>query len=529
MSSIVGLGGSIHDFSACLLNSDGEFYCCEVERLIRKRYAAEFPLEHRPAVDLLLAFSKNPQHEAPVFAGDDMISLRHFPHRELTNHHDAHAAAAFFQSSFTEADILVIDGVGSSRTQEEPEERETVSFYVAKGNTLRLLKRVYGSPTTIRFSASTPRIRNNSLGDYYRFFTQLVGFGYLEAGKLMGLAPYGSGTLNHFAQDLLELKGGGEFEIFGKDSVLRTLINEYRSVSLQEGEHQAAADIACLAQYGIEKVIEHCALWLAGAGTGRNLCVAGGVAQNAIAMGRLPEVTKYSSFFVDNAPGDSGAALGSAVLAMLPQLDSEKIFRLTPNPFSHPHFDEDFSTVLERNKLVSEPCDFRQLASELARGKIVALFEGGAEFGARALGHRSILADARDPSMKDRLNIIKGREWFRPIAPCVLDHAFDLYFDSSLDCTFMQYIVPSTERARSEIPSGVHVDGSARAQKLTPSVGSLYSIVEEFNALTGVPVLLNTSFNIRGLPIVHTFADAVSDFIESKIDGLYFGGAVVWK
>lgn len=522
-----GLGGSIHDFSVAAITSNQSIYTCEVERLIRQRYALEHKHAHKPAFDYLISELQLRRDDIIVCA-DDMIQEREDLAIDFRcNHHDAHAAGAFSRCPYSDCDIVVVDGVGSSINQSHPECRETVSLYHVNEDDFTLVKRIYGKPSTIRISDSAPRIRTNSLGDWYRFFTQCVGFNYLQAGKLMGLVPYGKAENVIGLDSSINLLDTGSLEISYETSAIRELIASKQELSLLEGKHYRAADLAAFAQIKLEEMLQHILQHLHKVTKAENLILVGGVAQNALAMGKLPLGTGYQRVFVDVAPGDNGVALGAAFLGQREFATDTHTPKLIHTPFTQICQRTNKVKAAENRGFKVQLPDLDEIASELAVGKVFATHFGDAEFGARALGHRSIIADARLPKMRDYLNKLKGREWFRPIAPCVLHESSMMYFDTNLDCQFMQYVVRSYEHTREAVPSAVHIDGTARVQFVRSNDEPLRSILEAFERETGIPILLNTSFNIAGKPIVHEFSDALDDFISSDINYLYFEGGVI--
>ncbi len=527
LRTFFGLGGSIHDFTVAAITDEQAIYTCEVERLIRRRYALEYEYAHEPAVDYLISELQLKRDEIVICADDMILERDNLAIEFRCNHHDAHAAGAFFRSHFDSCDIVVVDGVGSSIDASQPERRETVSLYHVSNGIFSLIKRLYGEPSNIRINTGTPRIRTNSLGDWYRLFTQCLGFDYLQAGKLMGLVPYGNAENVVDLDSSISFSDTGLLEISYDTPAIQKLLAESDGISLLKGNHLRAADLAAFAQAKLEEMLSHILKHLQTDTKADNLILVGGVVQNALAMGKFPLGTDYERVFVDIAPGDNGVALGAAFLGQREFVSNPKPQKFIHTPFTQICRSTDkIQTALNRGFKV-QAVDTDAMARELAAGKIVATHFGFAEFGARALGHRSIIADARSPKMRDQLNDIKGREWFRPIAPCILDEVSTKYFDTELDCQFMQYVVQTHEHTRELVPSAVHVDGTARVQFVRSGDEPLWTILQAFEKVTGVPILLNTSFNIAGKPIAHEFSDALDDFVLGDIDYLYFEGGVI--
>jgi len=377
----------------------------------------------------------------------------------------------------------------------------------------------------------------NSLGLFYAQFTQYLGFmPNSDEWKVMGLAPYGHPgvnlnefiSLNHEsylvnAQLLLERSNGSSAiaKRLGPERTPESEIDEsFKNVAFAV---QDACEVAMLALVKLATQKTNC----------RNVCLAGGVALNSKANGKIQASGIVDHIFVQPAASDDGVALG-AVLA--PYLDNGG--RLPMRPLRHAYLGPEFADgeiekALRTYKLRAVKLDnvAATTADLLASGKIIGWFQGRMEFGPRALGDRSILADPRDPEMNAKVNnAVKFREWWRPFAPSMLREVAGEYLEHACDSPFMILTNPVRPEKRGIIPSVTHVDGSARPQTVEKDINPLYwDLINEFGKRTGVPVVMNTSFNLRGEAIVNTPTDAVRTFFSSGMDALVIGSYLVEK
>jgi carbamoyltransferase len=432
----------------------------------------------------------------------------------FVDHHLAHAISAYAYSGFDDSAVLVIDGRGAW---------EATSLWHGRDGRL---EHVWTIPWP------------NSLGLFYAQFTQYLGFApYSDEWKVMGLAPYGEPGIN-LREFLIPDDNPYRVDarlLLGKDSTPMAAL-EARLGPRRAPESEIDSRHKNLA-YAVQDACERAMLTLARSAvekTGcRNLCLAGGVALNSKANGKILSSGLVDRIFVQPAAGDDGACLG-AVLA--PYLDGGG--KLPVHKMRHAYLgpessDAEIESTLRTFKLratrVSDPA--KTAADLLAGGKILGWFQGRMEFGPRALGARSILADPRDPEMNAKVNnAVKFREWWRPFAPSMLAEVAPDYIESATDSPFMILTAQVKPEKRSVIPSVTHVDGSARPQTVERDVNPLYwRLISEFGQRTGVPVIMNTSFNLRGEPIVCTPADAVRTFFSSGMDALVIGGFLVEK
>jgi carbamoyltransferase len=430
------------------------------------------------------------------------------------HHHLAHAISAYAYSGFEDTAVLVIDGRGAW---------EATSLWHARDGRLEHL-----------WTIPWP----NSLGLFYAQFTDFLGFTpYSDEWKVMGLAPYGEPGINlreFLVPDDNPYRVASRLLLGHHSAPLAAIESRLGPRRLPESEIAAAhKNLAFAVQDACETAMLTLArVAVAQTGT-RSLCLAGGVALNSKANGKILATGTVDRIFVQPAASDDGACLGS-VLA--PQLDSGGglPIRKMRHAFLGPESsDKEIEAALLTYKIrhtrVSDPA--ATAAELLATGKIVGWFQGRMEFGPRALGGRSILADPRDPEMTAKVNnAVKFREWWRPFAPSLLAECAADYIESATDSPFMILTAQVRPDKRSVIPAVTHADGSARPQTVEREVNPLYwRLISEFGRRTGVPVVMNTSFNLRGEPIVNSPADAVRTFFSSGMDALFMGNFLVEK
>ncbi len=435
-------------------------------------------------------------------------------------HHLAHAAGALFTSPFDEAAILTADGYG---------ERDSTVIWRGRGETLERL-----------WTQEFP----HSLGSYYAAITEYLGFKANSGeGKLMGLASYGEPVYADEFRKMLRLTPGG-FELdlsyfqFFVERPLRyspKLVAALGEPRVPESKitkrHQ---DLAASMQLVFEEAILHLAA-LARKLTGQpRLCMSGGVTLNCSANGRLVTSGLFDDYFFQPACSDAGASLGAALYTTHCVLGRPRGTPKMLHEYLGPqHTDAEIRLTLDRGGIrYLTPGDAWGFAGKLlARGLIGSVFQGQAEFGPRALGNRSTLADPRPAEMKDRLNAsVKFREPFRPFAPSILAERSPEYFEGCTFSPFMLRVHPTVAAKLPEARSVTHVDGGARVQTVTREDNPrYYHLIESFGAETGTPMVLNTSFNIRGEPIVNSPADAVKCFLTTGMDFLVLGDHLLVK
>lgn len=439
----------------------------------------------------------------------------------LLDHHLCHAASTFFPSPFHGAAIFSVDGVGSDGT--------CTLLGIGHGNQIKVLRRV-----------KYP----HSLGAMYSVITEYLGF-YPngDEGKVMGLAAYGTERyLNDFRQ-LVQLQPDGRYaldlswfqhHLTAKHKVSQKFIDKFGPPRphVREPISQHYADIA----YALQKVLEetglHIARWLHQKTGIPNICMAGGVALNSVMNGRILQETPFQQFFAQPAASDSGTALGAALYVSHAMLNQPR--QQNNCMYLGPCFSEtDIEVALRENNLAYERIDdiVYHVAKQIADGKIIGWMQGRMEYGPRALGNRSIVADPRNPDSKSRLNEkVKHREPFRPFAPSVLEERSGEYFDSTYPSPVMLLVFDVHEHLHDVVPAITHYDGTARVQTVSESSNPMYwRLIKAFETITGVPMIVNTSFNDNNEPIVCTPTDAINCFLNTDLDGLAIGSFWVEK
>ncbi len=585
---ILGLSAYYHDSAACLLR-DGEIVAAaQEERFSRKKGDERFPrlaleyclreagitmadvghvgfydkplLKFERILETYLAVAPR-GFRSFLMAGPLWVKEKLFTDRELrkalgdyeglllyAEHHESHAASAFFPSPFEEAAVLTIDGVG---------EWATAAAGVGKGNDLQLTRE-------LRWP--------DSLGLLYSAFTYYTGF-KVNAGeyKVMGLAPYGEPKyVDLIYKHLVDLREDGSFSLNQKyfgylDGLTMTnaAFDELFGGPPRKPETnltQKEMDLARSVQVVTEDIMLAMARSLHKETGLENLCLAGGVALNCVGNGRLLREGPFKRLWIQPAAGDAGGALGVAQLAWHRYLKKPR--KVTPGKdtmkgaYLGPAFDaEQIEAFLKKTGAAYQRLDratmMVRVAEQLANEKIVGWFNGRMEFGPRALGCRSILGDPRSPRMQAQMNIkIKFREGFRPFAPSVLREHVSDYFEMDCESPYMLLVAPVKQErqipmpdgakklwgieqlnvVRSDIPAITHIDYSARIQTVSRDTNpDYYDLISAFRDLTGCPVVVNTSFNVRGEPIVCTPEDAYRCFMRTHIDSLVLGPFLLEK
>jgi len=432
----------------------------------------------------------------------------------FVDHHLAHAISAYAYSGFEESAIVVMDGRGAW---------EATSIW-------------HGSKGRVQHVATIPF--PDSLGLFYSEFTSYLGFQRnSDEWKVMGLAPYGAPgvKLDAFIQPEAGPYRVNHKRLFGNGngsfSGMTPLLGPARAPESEIDERHK--NVAYAVQDACELAVLSIVRMAVEKTRSRNLCLAGGVALNSKANGKIVASGLVDRIFVQPAASDDGVSLGAALVPYLDHGGSlpNKAMR---HAYLGPAFDDvAIENVLHTYKLrYSRVSDAAEAAAELlANGKILGWFQGRMEFGPRALGSRSILADPRDPEMTAKVNnAVKFREWWRPFAPSLKKETAGEYLESATDSPFMILTAQVRPEKRSVIPAVTHVDGSARPQTVEKEINPLYwRLIDAFEKRTGVPVIMNTSFNLRGEAIVHTPTDAVRTFFSSGMDALVIGSFVVEK
>jgi carbamoyltransferase len=583
---ILGISAFYHDSAACLIHNGRIVAAAQEERFTRKKHDESFPtqaaqycldeagitvadLTHVAFYDkpflkferLLLTYLNYAPlgiqsflKAMPVWLKDKLF-LRELIAEKLgyngeilfTEHHESHASSAFYPSPFEKAAVLTLDGVG---------EWATTSYGRGEGNRLEL-------EAEIDFP--------HSLGLLYSAFTYYIGF-RVNSGeyKLMGLAPYGEPRyVDRIKKHLIDIKDDGSFRLNMKyfNYCVGLTMTTSKFHQLFDGPPRKAEteitqrhmDIARSIQVVTEEIMVKMANHLHAVTGEENLCLAGGVALNCVGNGKILKQSRFKNIWIQPAAGDAGGALGAALYVWYRYLDNPRqpdgIHDSQYGSYLGPDFsDEDIGHFIRESGLPAIRLTEEELAERaakiLAEENVVGCFHGRMEFGPRALGARSILGDPRSEKMQTQLNLkIKFRESFRPFAPSVLREKVSEYFDMDSESPYMLLVAPVAEKRinpdsrqaraqglerlkvkRSELPAITHVDYSARVQTVSQDRNPFYyRLLQEFEKQTGCPVLINTSFNIRGEPIVCAPEDAYRCFMCTDMDYLILGNYLLWK
>jgi carbamoyltransferase len=524
------------DASICLMRGSELAWAIQKERLTRRKHhwgrtgdLAEVYARRLPGLDqeldvLVECYSSDAEIERLADYESELVqALRLAPdaRRARISHHLAHLYSAFHPSPFESAAVLVVDGQGSAvedfterwEGRGEPGWREVSSFYIARRDGIECVAKQLWD----RDDANPV-----GLGMFYFLLTDAIFPGEGNEGKVMGLAPHGDPDA--LAAPPLEVDGHCVFI----PPAWRQLLAQkprFRQPTEHPERFADAANLAAAGQRAFEQALWEVARWLHRHSGLERLCFAGGTALNCPANEGLHRHTPFRQVFVPPAPSDAGTALGCAVYGLVELAGRSCDYRWRDDylgPQAAP--DAVHAALAQADGLDLERIDepralAGRVAGLLADGKVVALYHGRSEFGPRALGHRSILADPRQEGMRDWINAsVKEREWFRPLAPVVLAERANAYFALTHPSPYMQWAVPATPAARERVPAVVHVDGTSRVQTVGADGDPLLrAILERFDALTGVPVVLNTSLNRKEEPIVETPQEALATFRATPI------------
>ena len=593
--NILGISAYYHDAAACLVIDGKIIAAAQEERFTRIKHDSSFPnhaisyclkeagisakdldhivfydkpfLKFERLLETYLAFAprgfKSFATSLPVWLKDKLFQKSvitkamtdlwgkdiHWGERLLfSEHHLSHAASAFFPSPFEEAAVLTMDGVG---------EWTTTSLAIGKGNNLDVIKEIHFP---------------HSLGLLYSAFTYYTGF-KVNSGeyKVMGLAPYGVPRYADLIKEhLIDIKDDGSFHLdmtyFDYCTDLKMTNRKFDALfggpprTPETDLTQREMDLAASIQSVTEEVVIKLARDIAKTTGQKNLCLAGGVALNCVANGKLLKEKIFEQIWIQPAAGDAGGALGAALGAYYlhakkPRAQSHGLDGMSGSYLGPAYTQDDIEKRLGLLGAKFEVLNDQELidfsAKALADGKVIGWHQGRMEFGPRALGGRSILADPRSPTIQKQLNLkVKYRESFRPFAPSVLRADVSEWFDLDADSPYMLLVaslLPNKQIAmtqeekslfgidklnipRSDIPAVAHVDYSARVQTVYQATNPKYfSLITRFKEITGCPVLVNTSFNVRGEPIVESPENAFNCFINTEIDILVVGNAVIAK
>ncbi len=585
--NILGISAFYHDSAACLVQGGRIISAVQEERFTRKKHDYSFP---KNAINYCLDSSNLASSDLDIIAFYDKpflkferiletylayapfgirsfikamplwikqkLWMKEFIKTELyydreiifPQHHESHAASAFFPSPYQEAAFLTLDGVG---------EWATASYGVGKDNQINIQAEIHFP---------------HSLGLLYSAFTYYTGF-KVNSGeyKLMGLAPYGEPKYKDIIlSELMDLKEDGSFRLnmkyFNYCTGL-TMVNRRferlfggRPRKPESRLTQRDMDLARSIQAVTEEVVLGMARHVHKKTEQKNLCLAGGVALNCVANGRILREGPFENLWIQPAAGDAGGALGAALFAWYQYLDNDRVTDerrdFQQGSFLGPSFDDErIENYLKDNNIsytkISNEEIPERVADLIAQQKVIGWFQGRMEFGPRALGARSIIGDARSPKMQEIMNLkIKFRESFRPFAPSVLKEKISDFFEIDEESPYMLLVAPIKEEirreipdeeekffgldrlnvVRSNIPAVTHVDYSARIQSVNERDNPLYyKLIAKFGEKYGCPVVINTSFNVRGEPIVSTPEDAYLCFMRTNMDYLIIGNCLIEK
>ncbi|MCZ6684445.1 MAG: carbamoyltransferase [Candidatus Dadabacteria bacterium] len=589
---ILGISCYFHDAAATLIKDGVVISAAEEERFSRIKHDYEFPenainfclnLEGIETEDLdYIVFFEKPFvkferlllctmqtfprsmklfREAMITWLGDKLWIKHLLQNKLgvdsskilfSEHHLSHAASSFYCSPFNEAAILTVDGVG---------EWTTATLGIGRGTDIKLLKE-------IRFP--------NSLGLLYSAFTAFLGFEVNEGEyKVMGMAPFGDPKYVDQVYEVVNVDDEGGFELdmdyfsfhystektftkkfeklfgdprdpkaefftdaSGYPSYFEEKPDNYDEIAKQ---NQYYADIAASIQVVTEQIMVKMANYAYKETGLKHLCMAGGVALNSVANRKILSETPFEEIYIQPAAGDGGASTGAALYCYHGILGKPRNFVMEHAYWGQEHSPADTREFLKENNISYELVEddqklIERVVDSIQNGKVIGWHQGRFEWGPRALGNRSILADPRSTEMKDIVNVkIKFREPFRPFAPSILEEKAGEYFDIDeperhYPARFMLYVTDVREDKRDILPAITHVDGTGRLQTVRKDLNPKYhKLIETFGDATGVPVLLNTSFNLKGEPVVNTPAEAFSSFSASGMDLLVLGNYLVTK
>ena len=593
MNSILGISAFYHDSAAALIQDGKIIAAAQEERFSRKKHDARYPrnaveyvlkegniklndldqivffekpfLKFERLLETYLAFAprgfKSFSMSMPIWLREKLFQkkflfdkLKSHDHNfnnidkiKFSEHHFSHAASAFFPSPFEEAVVLTLDGVG---------EWATTTVAIGRGNELKMIREIFFP---------------HSLGLLYSAFTYYTGF-KVNSGeyKVMGLAPYGRPKYKDLIIDkILDLKQDGTFKLnmdyFNYATGLTMTNKKFSDLFGQPVRDpkkdkltQFHMDIAASIQSVTEEIVIKITKSLSKEFKIKNLCLAGGVALNCVANGKILKEKIFENVWIQPAAGDAGGSLGAALGYWYKELKKPRNLLIDQMKGSYlgPKFDNDeISILLKSLKANYKKLSYEELinvtAKNLANNKTVGWFQGRMEFGPRALGGRSILADPRSEKMQKELNLkIKFRESFRPFAPSVLREDLSTWFDLNYDSPYMLLVadvkkekqikmsepdqklfgIDKLNVKRSTVPAITHVDYSARIQTVHKDTNPrYYDLINEFKKITDCPVLVNTSFNVRGEPIVCSVKDAFNCFMGTNLDILVIEDFVLFK
>ena len=593
MNTILGISAFYHDSAACLIKNGEIIAAAQEERFTRKKHDPSYPynainfvldfagiklnevnqivffekpfLKFERLLETYLAFAPKGftsfSKAMPLWIKEKLFQ-KNFLFNKLkehdenyksdeniyfSDHHLSHASSAFFPSPFEEAIVLTADGVG---------EWATTTFAIGKKNSLKMIKEIHFP---------------HSLGLLYSAFTYYCGF-KVNSGeyKLMGLAPYGNPIFEDKIYQLIDVKEDGSFRLnqnyFNYATGLTMTNNKFHKLFGQKPRNptednltQFHMDIAASIQKVTENILIKLLKSIVNEYKIKNLCLAGGVALNCVANGKILKEKIFDNVWIQPAAGDAGGSLGAALALWHIEQGNSRVVKLDDGMkgsyLGKEYSQQEIETELKNAGAKFETFEYDDLIDKtseyLMKEKAIGWFQGRMEFGPRALGGRSILGDPRSDSMQKNLNLkVKYRESFRPFAPSILKEDLSSWFDLDVESPYMLLVsdiksekkiqmtndqkklfgIDKLNIKRSEVPAVTHVDYSARIQTVTKNKNNrYYDLISKFKEKTGCPILINTSFNVRGEPIVNSPTDAFNCFMGTELDYLVIGDCILKK
>lgn len=542
--TVIGINRT-QDGSVCVVKGPSVVYSLQKERITRRKhhwgrlgdlknlYPGRLPYLDEP-VDLVVECysSDSTVENLPEYHKEleEVLSFRDSPQITRVSHHLAHLYSAFYPSPFSQAAVMVIDCQGSpvkdftetwnGSAGAAPDMLEVSSFYRCERGSIECIsKQLWDGDWS----------HPVGLGCFYYQLTRMIFPGEGNEGKVMGMAPFG----NPDALELPPLIVKNE-QVFIPDEWIQ-MFQEKERFLYKSASFEDCANLAAAGQQVFEDALMQVVDWLYQQTGLTSLCFAGGIALNCSANGRIVRESPFKNVFIPPSPHDGGTALGSALYGLVGCLGVQSDFRWV-NDFLGPDSDEKaieaFITTVGDDFIVEKPSDLiDRLVEIIDSGRVVGLYHGRSESGPRALGNRSIIADPRHPGMQDFINQhVKGREWFRPLAPIVLMEAANTIFGVEEPAPFMQLAFDVRPEYRDWLPAITHVDGTARIQTVDEAnTPLLYALLKAFEARTGCPVLLNTSLNGPGQPLVETPQDAFECFTTTAMHALVMSPYLIRK
>ena len=543
MPRILGINRT-SDAAICLMENGEVKVAIAKERLTRNKhdwgklgdipmYISHLPELQEPIDMVVECYSSDEErNNLDAYHQELREHLNLVPHAPIVEipHHLSHTYSGFFPSGFDDAAVLVMDYQGSYRplisyeqNDGDSHDLEVMSYYACKGETVTCVNKQYWNKGQQKLAG---------LGTFYTRFTTCVFPGMGREGIMMGLAAFG----NAENVDLPELTvNNGHVQIPKEWTDQFDRMKAGNFFKNGEGTFMEVADYAAAGQHAYEQALLKCCEWIKSHIDSENLIIVGGCGLNCAANGFIQRNALFSNVFIPPAPHDAGTALGCAVYGTVHlEKESNSVFKWETD-YLGPAYDIESWVAQVKNMpelSVERPENITQLlAEEIANGKIIGLFQQHSEFGPRALGNRSIIADPRFAFTQHFINSsIKHRQWFRPLSPIALEEAADEYFQMEALTPFMTFAVNVRSDKAQAIPAVTHVDGTARLQTVSPQQNEfIYELITAFKKITGIPVILNTSFNGQDEPIVEKPAEALSAFLKMPLNALVVPPYIIYK